>query len=236
MSSPTRIGVAVAAAVIVIAVFGAVIALHATAGPRPVGGAAAWNFDKDAVGKVPKGIRIAETSGEGTLATWAVVKDSATPSKPNAFGITRLTNTGSTYNLAIWENTGYRDLELSVAFKANTGKEDQGGGPIWRYTDEDNYYICRANPLENNFRVYKVENGRRRQLASADVDIPSGKWLTIKVRMTGNRIECVYGAKTRLVVEDDTFAGAGRIGLWTKADAAVYFDDLRATPIAAEGT
>ncbi len=123
------------------------------------------------------------------------------------------------------ENTDYGDLELEVKFKAVSGDEDQGGGPIWRYQDPDNYYVARANPLENNFRVYKVVNGNRKQLDSAHLKITPGEWHTIKIINNGDKILCCYDDRFYLEVKDNTFE-KGKIGLWTKADSITYFDNL----------
>jgi hypothetical protein len=115
-----------------------------------------------------------------------------------------------------------------VAFKAMLGKEDQGGGLVWRYQDVNNYYICRMNPLEDNFRVYKVVDGVRKMLATTknDVKVPTGQWHTIEARMTADHITCYLDGKKYLDVKDDTFKKAGKVGLWTKADAQTRFDNL----------
>src|SRR5262249_10493733 len=120
--------------------------------------------------------------------------------------------------------------DLSVKMRANTGKEDQGGGLIWRVKDENNYYICRNNPLESNFRVYKVVNGKRTQFDSADVKTEAGQWHTMRAVMGGDRIACYLDGKKLLEAKDDTFKDAGMIGFWTKADAASSFDDLAVRP------
>jgi len=121
-----------------------------------------WSFEEDKVDSVPQGWKVAETGGKGTPATWQVVEDDSAPDGTQAVAITANKNRGSTYNLMIAQDTSYRDLVIRVKVKAVTGKEDQGGGPIWRARDADNYYIARWNPLEDNFRVYYVKDGRIR--------------------------------------------------------------------------
>jgi hypothetical protein len=106
------------------------------------------------------------------------------------------------------------------------GKEDQGGGPIWRAKDADNYYIARWNPLEKNFRVYFVKDGRRKRLASADIDVDPGKWHEIEIEHVGNKIVAEFDDKKLIEIKDSTFTEAGMVGLWTKADAATAFDDF----------
>jgi hypothetical protein len=154
-----------------------------------------------------------------------VVNDETAPSKPHALAQMSKENLGYHFSVAVIDNTNYSDVEIELKFKAVDGQEDQGGGPVWRYRDADNYYICRANPLESNFRVYKVVDGNRRQLQSADVDIPSNIWHTMEVEQAGDHIKCWLNDKLYLDVKDDTFK-EGKVGLWTKADAVTYFDDL----------
>ena len=160
--------------------------------------------------------------------------DSAAPSSPNAIAIAKVANSGRTYNLLIAQDTGYRDLEIEVMVKAGTGVEDQGGGPIWRVLDVDNYYIARWNPLEDNFRVYYVKDGRRRQIASANVKADPATWHEIEIEHQGYRIEASLDGDELIEVVDSTFADAGMVGLWTKADAATAFDDLEVEAIGAD--
>ena len=185
------------------------------------------DFEDTAVGMVPEGCRIAETAGQGHLATWKVIEMEGAPSGKKVFAITETQNSGHTFNLAIAEGADeYKDLEIEVKVKAMTGEEDQGGGPIWRVQDENNYYIARWNPLEDNFRVYYVKEGRRKQLGSAKVKADPSKWHEIEIEMEGNKIKAEFDDKLLIEVEDDTFTEAGKFGLWTKADAASAFDDL----------
>ncbi len=183
-------------------------------------------FDRDEVGSVPRGWKVAETKGKGTPATWQVVEDSTAPSALNVVAITANKNRGSTYNLLIAERTRYGDLSIKVKVKAGTGKEDQGGGPIWRAKDFDNYYIARWNPLEDNFRLYYVKDGRRIQLGSAEVKTDPKAWHEIKIDHRGTKIVASFDGKKMIELEDSTFSEPGMVGLWTKADAATAFDDL----------
>jgi hypothetical protein len=132
------------------------------------------------------------------------------------------------FNLCVLEGGSYKDLEATVAFKAVRGKNDQGGGLVWRYQDADNYYIARMNPLEDNFRVYKVVGGKRVQLATKEgLTVPAGEWHTLAIKQEGEHIECSLDGKKYLEVDDATIKEAGRVGLWTKSDAQTHFDDLR---------
>jgi hypothetical protein len=129
------------------------------------------------------------------------------------------------FNVLLADGAG-RDVELSVALRAQQGEIDQGGGLVWRAQDGASYYIARWNPLESNVRAYKVVAGKRQQLASADVELDPRAWHTLAVRMRGELIECELDGRQLLEARDATFAGAGRVGLWTKADARTLFDDL----------
>jgi len=182
-----------------------------------------WSFDTDALGSVPRGWEVAETAGTGTPAQWEVIDDG---DGDTVVAITKSENRGQTFNLLIAAGSQVADLEVAVKVKAISGTEDQGGGPIWRVIDADNYYIARWNPLENNFRVYYVKDGRRKQLASANVDAAADTWHEIEIEHVGNRIVAAFDDEELLDIEDATFTEAGSVGLWTKADAATAFNDV----------
>lgn len=198
------------------------------------GAAMRWTFDEDAAGELPAGWLIDETNPTEALAEWSIAADSSAPSPPNVMALTGSRNYDGTYNLAIAESTSYRDLDLTVMVSAVAGVEDQGGGPIWRCLDKDNYYICRFNPLEGNYRVYYVKDGRRRQLDSTRIELEADRWYELRVVMIGPNITCYLDGKTMLKVMDGTFSEAGKIGLWTKADAVTSFDDLTVRPLAGD--
>ena len=180
-------------------------------------------LDKAQVGELPQGWAAAKT-GEGPGSVWKVLQDKGgkkvlaqtSDQGPNRF-----------FNLCVAENTNFTDVDLTVAFKAVAGKLDRGGGPVWRYQDANNYYLARMNPLEDNYRVYKVVAAKRTQLGSVDIKIPSGEWHTLRVVQKADHIQCYLDGKLDLDVKDDTFKEAGKIGLWTKADAQTYFANLR---------
>lgn len=190
-----------------------------------------WSFTKAKVGELPKVWRVAETAGVETPATWKVVADPTAPTPPNALAITENKNPNKTFNLLIARRTEYKDLEISVMVKAIAGKMDQGGGPVWRCKDANNYYVARWNPLEDNIRVYYVKNGKRTQLGTADVKVDVKKWHKVGVKHAGNNIEVYLNDKKMIEVEDSTFADPGMIGLWVKADGRTAFDDLRIAPL-----
>jgi len=179
----------------------------------------------DRTGDVPKGWVAAKT-GSGSGSVWMVVSDASVPSG-KALAQTSAEGPNGLFNLCVSESTSFTDIDLVVAFKAIAGKLDRGGGPVWRYRDAKNYYVARMNPLEDNFRVYKVVDGKRTQLDSAEVKVPPGEWHSIRVVHCGDHIRCYLDAKLMLDVHDKTFPCAGEVGLWTKADAVTHFDGLQ---------
>ena len=185
-------------------------------------GKKSWNFDTDKEGAPAQGLI-------NEVGDWKVVPDPTAPSKPNVLA-QLAKNSGSTFNLTLITGTNYKDVDVSVKMKAIAGNEDQGGGLVWRAKDIRNYYVARYNPLENNYRVYKVEKGRRLTLQSADIK-QSGDWHTLRVAMMGDHIQCYYDGKRYLDVKDSAFSDEGKIGLWTKADAQTHFDDLTVSAI-----
>lgn len=189
----------------------------------------AWIFDADAAGKPPTGWKFGFTRADGGKGTWSIEADAGAPTGPNVLTLKAESDSG-TYNLAMAGETSYADVDLRTRIRANTGNEDQGGGPIWRCRDENNYYICRINPLENNFRVYRVTGGKRQQLQTVEHKAETGRWYIVRARMVGNHIECFVDGKKLLDATDDAIKDAGMVGLWTKADASSSFDNIAVKP------
>ncbi|APW61918.1 hypothetical protein [Paludisphaera borealis] len=190
-----------------------VVMLGAAAAP-----AGDWDFESDAVGKPAKGFAT-------EVGRWEVALDG-----DNHVLAQLAENENRVFNVALVEGTSLKDLGVSVRVKPKAGKLDQGGGVVWRAKDKDNYYVARFNPLEDNLRLYKVENGKRTQLDHADA--PGDRdWHTLKITMQGREITGWLDGKKLLVAEDSTFPDAGRIGVWSKADAQSYFDDLKAEAV-----
>src|SRR5262245_14248074 len=186
----------------------------------------AFSFEKAKIGEIPPGWSAAQT-GKGKGSVWKIVEVDDAPGGAKMGLAQTASGPGPLFNLCVADKSKFKDVDLTVSFKAVAGKLDQGGGPVWRYQDANNYYICRMNPLEDNFRVYKVIAGKRVQLGTADVQAPSGKWHTIRVVQKGNRIQCYLNGKMLLDVTDDAIEQSGQVGLWTKADAQTVFADLR---------
>jgi hypothetical protein len=172
-----------------------------------------WDFESDEPGMSAKGF--ATEVGE-----WLVAKEGA-----NKVLHQKAKNSDATFNVALAEGSSYKNVDLSVRLRATAGELDRGGGVVWRAKDQKNYYICRFNPLEDNFRVYKVEGGVRTMFK--DAKTPGDEnWHTLRVTMVGPKITCYFDGQKLLEAEDSTFKEAGMIGLWSKADAQSYFDDL----------
>jgi hypothetical protein len=200
-------------------------------------GAAAWGdekrerafkFNKDDVGKVPSGWK-AEKTGKGEGSEWKVVEDDTAPSKSGLALAQIAKSPGGVFNICVAEDTNYKDVELSVSFKAVAGDTDQGGGFVWRYKDNNNYYICRMNPLEDNYRVYKVVAGKRTQLGGKEgVKVKAGEWHKLKVDVKGNKMEGYLDGGKMWEITDNTYPDAGKVGLWSKADAQSHFDEFKA--------
>jgi 3-keto-disaccharide hydrolase len=188
-------------------------------------------FGKDDVGKVPKGWTATQT-GKGEGSVWKVIEDKTAPSKSGYALAQTAESPNAVFNLCVANDTSYKDLQIAIAFKAVKGEKDQGGGVVWRYQDANNYYIARYNPLEDNFRVYKIVDGKRSQLATKEeLKAPAGEWHTLRITMAGNAIECYLNGWKHLEAKDDTFTKAGKVGLWTKADAQTSFDQFNVTII-----
>ncbi|RUA08858.1 MAG: hypothetical protein DSY82_06495, partial [Flavobacteriia bacterium] len=151
-----------------------------------------FDFEKEQVGEVPKGWSKRFTG------SWKVAVDQGNKVLEQFSS----GHSGSYFNVIVNKDLDYKNVEIRVKFKGIKGNEDQGGGPVWRYKDNKNYYIARANPLENNYRVYKVINGHRKELKSADIDIQTGKWYDLKIEMKGNRIRCYFNGKLELETTD----------------------------------
>jgi len=191
------------------------------------------SFDRDEAGKVPRGFTTALT-GKGNPGNWVVMKDETAPSKPNVLAQTAMEKTDYYFPLCIYDSVVAKDVDISVRFKPVKGSIDRAAGIVWRYIDKDNYYIVRANANEDNVVLYKVKNGRRTDLPlfgkgrtyGVKEKVPSGEWATLRVVAKGNHFDAYHDGKKLFEVEDSTFNGEGKVGLWTKADSYMQFDDL----------
>jgi serine/threonine protein kinase len=159
-----------------------------------------------------------------------VTADPTAPSKPNVVTQISTDQTDYRFPLLISDEGSFQDLDLSVKFKAVSGNIDRAGGLVFRLKDPNNYYIVRANALENNYRLYHVVNGRRSQFAGANFKVTSGEWHELRVEAVGNKITCYYDGVKKSEATDGTFKDAGKVGLWTKADSVTPTSVVRLNP------
>ena len=177
------------------------------------------NFD-NMKGGPPPGWTATQT-GSGT-AKWSVEKDNSAPSKPNV-----LKQSGqATFPVCFKNDANIKDGFVEVKFRPIAGKEDQAGGVIWRLQDANNYYIARANALENNVTIYHTINGHRTEKKRAKMTVATNQWHTLRVNFNGNHFTVTFDGKKAIEWNDDTFQNAGKVGVWTKADSVTEFDDF----------
>ncbi len=180
------------------------------------------SFADAPVDGLPKDFVTALT-GQGKPGDWKVVED-ASAEGGRALAQLNADPTDYRFPLAIYEPTFPSDVEATTRFKAISGKEDQAGGVVVRLTDRNNYYIARANALENNVHFFRVIGGRRQELAGANTKVASGVWHTLALRAEGNRFTVSFNGKQLFTHTDRTFASPGKVALWTKADSVTRFD------------
>ncbi len=201
--------------------------LVATTSPLvpPAGEPIRWSFDDSAVSSLPDAWELCETKGRGTPGQWLVHDDPSASSKPRVLRL-KTNNTGGTFNLCVLRQPNTADVDVSVRIRADTGREDQGGGLVWRFRDPGNYYIARWNPLEANYALYKVVGGKRSLLTEVSAPDKAGIWAMVRVVQVADRIDCYLDDRRVIAVEDTSLTQPGRAGLWTKADASSAFDDF----------
>ncbi|MEO8441787.1 MAG: family 16 glycoside hydrolase [Betaproteobacteria bacterium] len=178
------------------------------------------NFDNDKPGALPAGWK-AGVTGRGTP-KWAVEADASAPSKGN---VLKQSGSGS-FPYCVLQQGSLIDGYVEVKFKPLAGREDQAGGLIWRFKDGDNYYVARANALENNVSLYYTENGSRKTIKYVDAPVGKNTWHTLRVEFAGTAIKVMLNGKAYIDAKDTHIAGAGAVGLWTKADSVTAFDDF----------
>ena len=177
-------------------------------------------FDADSIGAVPAGWT-AGVTGRGSP-RWTVEADAGAPSPPH---VLKQAGRGD-FPWCVKRDVALVDGFVEVKFKPLAGKEDQAGGLVWRWKDGDNYYVARANALEDNVSLYYTQNGRRNTIKYVDAPVAKGEWHVLRVEFSGKRIAVSLDGKRRIEVEDAHIAGAGAVGVWTKADSVTVFDDF----------
>ncbi|MCF8719578.1 hypothetical protein [Nitrospina gracilis] len=214
-----------------------------------------WNFDSEPAGTLPPGFLVGTLVDGRPAGKWQVIdmktslnllgkldrSDHARiskllqgkdpPSAPHVFAQLKSGGYFTDYNVVLVGETTVTDFDLQVSLLPIAGKADMGGGLIWRAQDHQNYYIARANPLEQNIRIYRVVNGVRYKLKNFNHIISVKTWHTLLVVARGSRFQVFFDEQPVLDVRDETFQAGGKIGLWTKADAVTYFDDLQLSTV-----
>ena len=195
-------------------------------GTAVAGVAESVTFDRETSGAPPKGWTLTMT-GRGTP-KWSVERDDTAPSKEKV-----LKQSGeATYPLALKDGTSIKDGFVEAKFKAISGSEDRAGGLVWRARDAGNYYVVRANALEDNVVLYKTVKGVRNSLDivgrrggyGVKQAVPANQWHMLRVEFLGTRFKVIFNDKPLFEVDDSTFAEPGMVGLWTKADSVTAFD------------
>jgi hypothetical protein len=187
------------------------------------------NFDDASPGALPPQW-VAGATGRGSP-KWAIDVDPGAPSKPNV-----LKQSGQAdFPWCVLKEPSLADGFVEVKFKPIGGRADQAGGVVWRWKDGDNYYVARANALENNVSLYYTERGRRITIKYVDAPVPRNTWHLLRVDYRGTRIRVALDGKVYIELDDGHIAGAGAVGVWTKADSVTVFDDFSYGGAAMEG-
>lgn len=177
-------------------------------------------FDQETGGGLPSGW-VAGVTGPGEP-QWSIHADASAPSGPYV-----LIQSGSGYfPWCVKQGVSIADGFVEVKFKPIAGNEDQAGGVVWRWKDGDNYYVARANALEDNVALYYTANGTRHTLKSVRVPVSSNAWHSLRVEYSGNRISVAFDGRTYIELQDSHLSAAGAVGVWTKADSVTAFDDF----------
>jgi hypothetical protein len=182
------------------------------------------NFDQDAVGLLPSTWVCGSTGGGSPR--WTVEADLSAPSKSH---VLQQSGVGP-FPWCVVKGTSLTDGALEVKFRPVAGRRDQAGGLVWRWKDGDNYYVARANALENNVSLYYTLNGRRNTIKYVDAPVAANVWHSLRVEFTGKRIQVSLNGKAYIDLEDDRIVGPGAVGVWTKADSTTRFDDFSYSP------
>ena len=180
-------------------------------------------------GIAPEDFAFSQTGG-GDVGEWRVVDD-PTASNRRVIAQTSTDTTDYRFPLAVYQRVSAKNVDVKMKFKPVGGKVDQAGGIVVRLTTPDDYYVVRANALEDNVRFYRVVNGRREQLKGSNIKVTTNEWHTLELRAEGDRFTVSFDGKQLYTAQDNTFAGAGRVGRWTKADSVTYFDTIAITPL-----
>jgi hypothetical protein len=186
-------------------------------------------IERMTVGEPPAGFDVART-GQGGPARWLVVEDKSAAGGRTIEQVST-DRTDYRFPLAIYKELSARNADVSLRFKPVAGSVDQAGGIALRLSDPDNYYVVRANALEDNVRFYRVLKGRREQIDGVNTKVAPNEWHELGLRAEGDRFTVMFDGKVLFTASDRTFDGAGRVALWTKADSITRFDSIAIKPL-----
>lgn len=211
---------------------------HDDKAPPTPGNARIFDFEQGDPGKVPPGFTAGLTGGGGAV-RWETKKSKTSSSDGHVVAQLSEDRTNARYPHLVRDDFAPTDVDVSVKFKTLSGEVDASGGIVFRYTDKDNYYVVRANSLEDNVVAYKTEKGKRTSIGvrgkgdayGVEADVPHKQWSTLRVIARGRVFEFFLNGTKLFEAEDATFSGPGKVGLWTKADAVTEFDDLTASSL-----
>ncbi len=189
---------------------------------------AAINFASDEVGKPPADFTTDLTGGGGPI-SWVVREDPKAPGGGRILVQESSDDTSYRFPLCLYDKVVARDVGVDVKYKAISGSVDEAGGIVLRYTPE-NYYIARANALEDNVNIFKTVQGKRSKVAEVPVKVTRGEWHTLRFEAKGPHLKVAFDGKEVIAADDATFSQPGKVGLWTKADSVSAFADLKIDP------
>lgn len=215
-----------------------ITATHDSKAPPAPENAKVFDFEEGAPGKVPAGFTAGLTGGGGAV-RWETRASEGAPSGGHVAAQLSDDRTNARYPHLVRDDFSATDVDVSVKFKTLSGEVDASGGIVFRYTDKNNYYVVRANSLEDNVVAYKTEKGKRSSIGvrgkgdayGVEADVPHRAWNNLRVIARGKVFEVFLNGRKLFEVENDTFTGPGKVGLWTKADAVTEFDDLTAASL-----
>ncbi len=194
------------------------------------GGGGTWDFQRDTVSSPPAGFSFGRT-GQGREGKWVVLTDASAPAGDHVLAQTDMDGTDYRFPVAVADAPEVKDLRLEVRCKPVSGKVDEACGLVFRFKDPGNYYVARANALEDNVNLYHVVDGRRREIKGWSGKVTPNTWHSLAIEARGDRLQVFWEGKPIIDARDDTFRDAGKVGLWTKADSVTYFDALTVTPL-----
>jgi hypothetical protein len=193
-------------------------------------GGRTWDFQGDAVNTSPGGFTFGRT-GQGREGKWVVVTDPTAPAGDHVLAQTDADDTDYRFPVAVANAPELKDLGLEVRCKAVSGKVDEACGLVFRFKDPENYFVARANALEDNVNLYRVVKGRRREIKGWRGKVIPNEWHSLAIEARGDHLQVFWEGRLVVDAKDDTFRDAGKVGLWTKADSVTHFDALIVKPL-----